>query len=293
MLSRVVLRQFRRIVLTVLLGGLLGATLVRLGPGFDVDEREMDAHLSAESQQFFRAQRAQDRNIATFYIRYLGGALHGDLGFSRSLNRPVSEVLRERLPPTLASLGTGVAAGIAVGLTLAILTLWWRIPGIDLIPSALSGLCLAAPAAVIALLFLWMGARATTGVRCAIALAVFPHVYRYSKNLLTATAQLPHVVAAHAKGLSRWRVLWAHILAPAAPQLAALAGISVSLGFGASIPIEVICDSPGVGQLAWRAAMDRDLALLVTITLLVALLTLVVNSLADIALAAWEPRSAQ
>jgi ABC-type dipeptide/oligopeptide/nickel transport system permease component len=68
-----------------------------------------------------------------------------------------------------------------------------------------------------------------------------------------------------------------------------LAGISVSLAFGASIPIEVICDTPGVGQLAWRAALDRDLPLLVTITVLVALMTLVVNSVADIALAAWRP----
>jgi peptide/nickel transport system permease protein len=89
--------------------------------------------------------------------------------------------------------------------------------------------------------------------------------------------------------LSSWRILWAHILTPSAPQLAALAGISVSLAFGASIPIEVICDTPGVGQLAWRAALDRDLPLLVTITVLVALMTLVVNGLADIALAAYRP----
>jgi peptide/nickel transport system permease protein len=127
--------------------------------------------------------------------------------------------------------------------------------------------------------------------RWAIALVVFPHVYRYAKNQLVATAQSPHVVAAEAKGLSSWRVLWAHVFTPAAPQLAALAGISVSLAFGASIPIEVICDTPGVGQLAWRAAMDRDLTLLVTITVLVALMTLVVNSLADLALAAWKPSS--
>ncbi len=70
-------------------------------------------------------------------------------------------------------------------------------------------------------------------------------------------------------------------------------GISVSLGFGASIPIEVICDTPGIGQLAWRAALDRDLPLLVTITVLVALMTLAVNSLADIALAAWKPGAAE
>lgn len=280
-----VLRFVRRILITALLGGLLGATLVRLSPGFGVDERELDARLSSESRQAIRAENAKDSNIAIFYIRYLNGLLHGDFGFSRSLNRPVADLLKERLPLTLGSLAYGVFGGISIGFVLALVTVWWRGPGVDLIPAALSGLCLAVPAAVIALLFLWMGA----GGRWAIALVVFPHVYRYAKNLLIATYQSPHVLAAEAKGLRSGRIIWAHILAPAAPQLAALAGISVSLAFGASIPIEVICDTPGVGQLAWKAALDRDLPLLVNITVLVALMTLAANSLADLALNAWRP----
>jgi len=101
--------------------------------------------------------------------------------------------------------------------------------------------------------------------------------------------QSPHVLAAQAKGLSGLRVLLAHVVLPAAPQLAALAGISVTLAFGASIPIEVVSDSPGIGQLAWRAALERDLPLLINITILIALMTLIVNSLADLALAARRP----
>jgi peptide/nickel transport system permease protein len=287
------LRQARRILLTVLLGGLLGATLVRLGPGFGVDERELDSRLSAESQQAIRIAAARDNNIAAFYFRYLAGLVHGDFGFSRSLNRPVSQLLAERLPLTMLSLGYGVLGGVSIGLALALLTVWWRAPGADILPAIASGLCLAAPAAVIALVFLWLAPWIGAASRWAIALVVFPHVYRYAKNQLVATAQSPHVVAAQAKGLSSWRVLWAHVFTPAAPQLAALAGISVSLAFGASIPIEVICDTPGIGQLAWRAALDRDLPLLVTITVLVALMTLLVNSLADIALTAWRPSVAE
>jgi peptide/nickel transport system permease protein len=293
MVAALLLRQGRRILLTVLLGGLVGATLVRLGPGFGVDERELDSRLSAESQQAIRLERARDNNIASFYFRYLAGLARGDFGFSRSLNRPVSELLKERLPLTMVSVGYGILAGVSIGLALALLTVWWRAPGADIVPALFSGLCLAVPTAVIALVFLWLGPWIGEASRWAIALVVFPHVYRYAKNQLVATSQSPHVVLAQAKGLSSWRVLWAHIFTPAAPQLAALAGISVSLAFGASIPIEVICDTPGVGQLAWRAALDRDLPLLVTITVLVALMTLVVNSLADIALAAWKPSTAE
>ena len=287
MLLRMLLRQARRILLTALVGGLLGATLVRLGPGFGVDEREFDARLNAQSQQAIRAERARDNNIALFYGRYLSGLVQGELGFSRSLNRPVSELLKERLPLTLGSLAYGVVGGMSIGLVLALASVWWHAPGSDLVPAVLSGLSLALPAALIALVFLWMGA----GGRWAIALVVFPHVYRYAKNLLVAAYHAPHVLAAEAKGLSPARVLFAHVFTPAAPQLAALAGISVSLAFGASIPIEVICDTPGVGQLAWKAALDRDLPLLVNITVLVTLMTLVVNACADVALARWRPAS--
>ncbi len=283
-------RQARRILLTLLLGGLLGATLVRLGPGFDVDERELDTRLSAQSQQAIRTERARDNNIAGFYFRYLAGLVHGDFGFSRSLNRPVSELLKERLPADFGFArmrragwrfrrsGAGAAHGLVArsgrrrGAGRAQRT----------VPGGSSGGDRAG------LLMDGRGQRAG------------PSRW-WSSRMFTATPRInwwpprksPHVVAAQAKGLSSWRVLWAHIFTPAAPQLAALAGISVSLAFGASIPIEVICDTPGVGQLAWRAALDRDLPLLVTITVLVALMTLVVNSMADIALAAWKPSAAE
>jgi len=277
-------RQARRILLTAVLGGLLGATLVRFSPGFGIDEREMDSRLSRESQEAARAQHAADRNIGAFYLRYLTGALHGDFGFSMTLNRPIAELLRERLPVTLASLAYGTGLGLLAGISLALLTIVARSGGIDLLSSVLTGLCLSLPAAVIALFFLWTGRAG----RWAIALAIFPHVYRYSKNLLVAARQSPHVVAAQARGIRGTRVLLAHVIAPVMPQMAALAGVSVSLAFGASIPIEVICDSPGIGQLAWQAALARDLPVLVTITVLVAILTVTVNSLADLALAPWR-----
>jgi len=73
-----------------------------------------------------------------------------------------------------------------------------------------------------------------------------------------------------------------HILPVAAPQLLALAGISVSLAFAAAIPVEVLCDLPGIGQLAWKAAMGRDLELLVNLTMIVTLVTLLANSAADL-----------
>jgi len=60
-------------------------------------------------------------------------------------------------------------------------------------------------------------------------------------------------------------------------------GVSLSMGFGAAIPIEALCDSPGIGQLAWQAALNRDLPLIMTVTLLVTVITVGANSLSDLA----------
>ena len=96
------------IVATVLLGGLLSATLVRLAPGFDVDEAQLDPHLNSESVQALRQERMEQHNIFRFYFHSLRRAARGDLGTSLSLGQPVSRLLRERAPLTLRLVGIGL-----------------------------------------------------------------------------------------------------------------------------------------------------------------------------------------
>ena len=64
----------------------------------------------------------------------------------------------------------------------------------------------------------------------------------------------------------------------AAPSLLALAGVSISVALGAAIPVEALCGIAGVGDLAWHAALSRDLPLLVNITVVVTSVTLLANS---------------
>jgi peptide/nickel transport system permease protein len=107
-------------------------------------------------------------------------------------------------------------------------------------------------------------------------------VYRYARNLLAKAHSLPHIVTARAKGLSELRILFWHVLPVAGPPLLAVAGVSVSIAVGAAIPVEALCGLAGVGQLAWQAALARDLPLLTNLTILVTLVTLLANSSADV-----------
>jgi peptide/nickel transport system permease protein len=155
---------------------------------------------------------------------------------------------------------------------------WLRLSIYDSLTTFASASLLCLPAAVLALLSVLWNVPGST----AIALIVFPHTYRYARNLLGKAYSRPHIIAARARGLGEGRILFWHVVPVAAPQLLALAGVSVSMAIGASIPVEALCGLPGVGQLAWQAALARDLPLLVNVTLLVTLVTLLANSSADV-----------
>lgn len=276
-----IVRHLLVILITVLLGGFSGATLARLAPGFTVDERQLDSRLSQDSLQALRHSRDDENNILRFYARYLAGALRGDLGVSRSLGRPVVALLAERIPVTFHSVSIGLLGGWLLGLGLALPVAMYRYKVYDWMSTLFSGLFLCLPSAVLAILFLFVGGP----VPLAIVFAVFPKIFRYARNLLLQTCALPHVLTARAKGLSGTRILFWHVLPSAAPQLLALAGVSVSVALGAAIPIEVVCDSPGIGQLAWLAALGRDLPLLANLTVLITVVTLLANSVSDLTVA--------
>ncbi|HEY4902500.1 MAG TPA: ABC transporter permease [Candidatus Sulfotelmatobacter sp.] len=266
------------ITATVLLGGLLSAVLVRLAPGFDVDEQQLDSHLNVESLQALHAARRQQNDIFRFYFRSMQRALHGDLGTSLSLGQPVSALLRQRAPLTLRLISIGLLLSWSLALALALSAAWMRVSAYDGLTAMVSGAFLCLPAAVLALLsVLW-----NLPGSIVIALIVFPQLHRYARNLLCKAYGMPHIVTARAKGLSELRILICHVVPIVGPPLLAVAGVSVSMAVGAAIPVEALCGLAGVGQLAWQAALARDLPLLMNVTILVTLVTLLANSSADV-----------
>jgi peptide/nickel transport system permease protein len=278
MLGRKIARHSLTLAAMVLLGGLLSATLVRFAPGFDADEQQLDPRLNSESIRVLREMRLEQRNIFRFYFHSLQRAAHGDLGTSISLGQPVSSLLRERTPLTLRLVFVGLALSWAAAMALALSAAWLRVSAYDALGTVVSGTFLCIPAAVFALLsVLWNVPGAL-----AVALIVFPRVYRYARNLLAKAQALPHIITARAKGLSELRILFWHVVPVVGPQLLAVAGVSVSIAIGAAIPVEALCGLAGVGQLAWQAALARDLPLLTNITILVTLVTLLANSGADV-----------
>lgn len=271
------LRYLASALLTLLLAGLLGATLIRFGPGYETDERALDPRYSDSTAAVISKESARDSNVFFFYGRYLRGAMHGDFGISRSFELPVTQLIRARGAVTLQLIAEGLLLGWVAGLALAGAASFFRWPFLALGAEALSGIALSFPAAVFALLiFLARGP-----VFLVLALAIFPRVFRYARELFENARAEPIVEAARTRGIPEFLIFRRYIMKFAWPPLLALAGVSFSIAFGALIPVEVVCDIPGIGQLAWKAALSRDLPVLVTLTLLVTAVTVTVSGLAE------------
>ena len=266
-----------RLAALMLMASFAGAMLMRIAPGFSSDDQELNSGLSAQSIQAIRQAHLADANIPRFYAQYIASLVKGDLGTSRSLNQPVKDLLRERLPVTLANLAFALAVGWLLGLSLAIAAqlFCWR--ALSFLTNGLSGTFISTPAAALALIFLLL----RLPPAFAAALLIFPKIYRYTENLLRQSSEMPHVLTARAKGAGPMRVLALHIAPIALPQLITLVGVSISIGIGVLLPIEVVSDVAGIGQLAWQAAQARDLPLLINLTMIVTFVTVCATLISD------------
>lgn len=271
---------YRLVILaaTIVAGGLLSATLARYAPGFGADERQLDARLSSESIQAIRSASREERSMATYYARSLLRLARGDLGNSRSLQRPVRELLAERGAVTLRLVGAGLAIAWGFALLLVLASWTFHSEAVEKACAVGAGLLLCLPAGAMALLLILLNGPGYV----ALALVVFPKVHRYLSDLVGATARMSHIVTAKAKGISEVRILCWHVVPVIRREVLALAGVSVGLAISAAIPVEALCGIPGVGQLAWQSALARDIPVLIVVSLLVIGFTVMANSGADL-----------
>jgi peptide/nickel transport system permease protein len=245
------LRALSGAVLTLLLGGLLAALLVRHAPGFGADEILLDGRMGAEAIRQIQ-EAALKENAFAFYGRYLRGLGHGGMGVSQAYRLPVAELVRERIRPTLSYAGAGLLWGWAAGMVLAL-------------AACLAGETQHLAARVAASAFLCLPS-------AALALIL----------LLRATRHELYPLGARARGVSRFRLAAIHLMWPSLPAVLNLLVVYIPVTFGLAVALETFCDVPGLGQLAWLAAQQRDLPVLVSLSMLVLGVTVLCGSISGV-----------
>lgn len=317
------LRLVRRRILTgipVLLIVVIGTFfLLEAAPGDAVDAYLVstgggDAALTAA----LRAQWGLDGSPLARLGLYLANLAQLDLGWSVAFNRPIAQLILERLPNTFLLMGSALALSFGLGSLLGIVA--GAKPGskrdrllsigslaLYAVPSFWLGLVLVV---IFSVQLRWLPlagietlASGKTGLDRAgdiarhLVLPVgalgFIYLALYLRMMRAGMAEVwrqDFVLAAQAKGLSRTRLVFRHVARNALLPLVTMLGLQSASMLGGSVVIESVFSIPGLGRLAQEAVGSRDTPLLMGIILVSAVLVLVVTLLVDIVYAALDPR---
>jgi peptide/nickel transport system permease protein len=251
------------IVVLVIAGSTL---LVRFAPGYLSDAREMDPHYANAARAEIAAEAARSQSIAQLLSSEIGGWTRGNAGLSRQFGVPVFELIRPRLAVSGGLMVRSLLCAWMFAVCAALVSSTGRGPAIFW--QAPATLLLAIPTAAMATLCLLAD---SGGPVLVMALLLAARDFKFLHRTLRKAWLDPHVLQARAQGIGAARLLLRHILPGVASQLSALASLSIVTALSALVPVEVIFNVPGLGQLAWNAAMNRDLPVLLAITMIMAL----------------------
>jgi len=265
-----------------------------------------------------RARFGLDRPLGLQLLAYTRNIITLDLGYSFRHDRPVAELVLDRLGPTLLLMTTTLVVSVGVGSALGLLAATglnrWR----DTCISIFALVSYATPLfwlglMLIVLFSIRLGWLPTSGMETigafntgwARALDVGRHLIlpagslslfymalytRLMRASLLEQAGMDYVTTARAKGLSERRIVWAHTLRNALLPVVTMAGLQMGGLLGGSVIVETVFGWPGLGLLAFQSLFARDLNLLLGILFLSACTVVVVNLAVDIVYTLLDPR---
>lgn len=270
--------RLARVVSLALLAMASTVLLVRFAPGYFTDSREMDAQHGSLAREQMQQEQQREGSAASAVWAEMRGWAHGDLGRSRHFDVPVADLVRERARTTGKLLFASVLLGWLGALTLALPLSVLRTRAGEAVVAAPVAILLAMPVAALATACLLAN---VGGPVLVLSLLIGARDFQLLHRLLRYMMRAPHFLYARAQGLSGGRLLRTHLLPTLRTELFALAMTSFVLALSAAVPVEVLFDLPGLGQLAWNAAMNRDLPVLLAVTLLMACCVGVASLFAD------------
>jgi peptide/nickel transport system permease protein len=246
------------------------------------------------------------------YLMWLGHLLHGNLGFSWTLDQSVSSELGQHLPKTIILVGLSIILALVVAVPVGLWQAAQRNRLVDYAFTGFSFLFYAAPSffvgTVLILVFSvklhifgpegpqgglvsdltdWRDMTLPVVTLALITMALFS---RYMRSAVLDNITQDYVRTARAKGASQRRVLWRHVLRNSLIPIATLLGLSLPAILGGALITESVFNYPGMGYMFFKAAQQQDYPTLLGFIIVVAIAVVVGSLLADIAYAILDPR---
>lgn len=318
-------RRFCYMLLLLLFGSMVSFLVITLPPGdylsYYVDRVSMSgASISEEDLAGLRAFYGLDQPWYVQYFKWLTRFLQGDLGRSFSWNnRPVAELILERLPMTIVvafgSLLVTYALAIPIGVYSAVKQ--YSLP--DYLATFFGFIGLSVPPFLLALVVM-MYANRTFGISIGglyspeydnapwslgklwdlavhlpvpllvIGLGGTAHLIRTMRATLLDELRKPYVQTARAKGVEEWELLRTYPVRVALVPIAATIGWALPAIFSGSVIVGIVLNLPTIGPLLYSALTTEDMFLAASTVMISMALTLIGTFISDVLLVILDPR---
>jgi peptide/nickel transport system permease protein len=285
--------------------------MLRLTPG---DPAAVLAGDAATTEQIARIRSGLglDRSIPEQFAIWAGRMLTGDLGESFYYKTKVTDLIGQRLEPTLSLAALTIAIAVLVAVPLGVLAAWRFGGWLDRGLMAFSVLGFSIPIFVLAYVLIWgvsmqLGWLPVQGYRrleggigpwlrhlllpsITLSVIYIALIARVTRASVLETLGEDYIRTARAKGLREGRVLVRHALANAAVPIATVIGIGIALLIGGVVVTESVYAIPGLGRLTVDAVLARDFPTIQGVILLFSFAYVLINLLFDLSYVFLDPR---
>lgn len=323
---------------TVLFVLVLNFFLFRILPGDPARAGIRDPRLKKEAVEAIRVRFGLDKPIIncieslnpiklgdcavnpleTQFFIYIKNLLQGEMGYSFHTNRPVGDVLAERLWNTILLIGAGQILSVMIGMGLGVLAAWKARTPIDYTALLASLLAWSLPTFWLGIILLFwgsnnldlpIGGKATPGGGFTTTLAVWKDIARHMilptltytivfmgeymlimRSTLLDVLSEDYILTAKAKGLTTFQILKNHALKNAMLPMVTLIALNLGFTVAGAVQIETVFSWPGLGGAIYESVIRRDFPMLQGAFLLIAISVIIANLLADLTYSFLDPR---
>ena len=290
--------------------------VLALAPGDPFGELATNPNVPAEVRLALREKFGLDDPILIRYWRWLLAMLQGDWGFSFVSRINVDTLILQRVPTTLAIIGTAQLLAIAIALPVGVYAARRPYSVFDQIANTLAFIGFSLPTfftgLVLILIFsIWLdwlpfvfrSDLAETGWRwywghfkqsimpvAVLGLAQAAAMTRYVRSAMLDVIRLDYVTTARAKGLGESAVIRKHVVRNALIPVVTLVALQMPGLFGGGIVTEQIFRVPGIGSLLISSILANDTPVVMAVTFVFACLVVLFNLIADVLYGWLDPR---
>jgi len=316
--GRYIRRRLATAVLTVFLSIILNFLLIRLAPGDPISYITGQDFPSPQLRAELTAKYGFDRSLIVQFGVYLRSLLAGDLGKSIAGNRPVTDIIAERIGPTLLLALTSAIAALLVGTSLGIYSA--RRPG-SKFDTAMNGVSYVFDSMppfwlgmMLSLIFAsWFKLLPTSGMvdlragytgfahvldvlrhlilpAATVVLVTFPYFFRVARTSVIQAMSDDYVVTFRAAGMKESRIFYKYVFRNAMLPTITAFGLTLAYVVAGVAVVEIVFAWPGTGSLMLNAIMQRDYPLLMGLYLVISISVAITMIVLDLVYALADPR---